>query len=217
MIKKYMDISLLRREYISNKLKRTDLTDEPLDLFERWLNDAYKAKLTDPTAMCMATVDELGQPYQRIVLLKSYDTSGLVFYTNVISSRKSRHIIMNNKVSLLFPWYALERQVCFLGKAIQLTVYDTQEYFKNRPRNSQITSSISEQSTIINNRNFLIKKFFKFKRQWENNEIPLPRFWGGYRVIFNSVEFWQGRANRLHDRFLYEKKFNHWHISRLAP
>ncbi|MFS1563699.1 MAG: pyridoxamine 5'-phosphate oxidase [Candidatus Arsenophonus phytopathogenicus] len=211
-----LDIASLRREYAQGGLRRKDLTDQPLILFERWLKQAYEAKLADPTAMSVATVDSDGQPYQRIVLLKHYDKNGLIFYTN-LSSRKAQHIAHNNKVSLLFPWYQLERQVCFLGEAEKLTPLEVIKYFHSRPKDSQIAAWASQQSAKISARSLLENKFFKLKQKFKNGEIPLPSFWGGYRVRFNSVEFWQGGTKRLHDRFLYQWQHDHWQIDRLAP
>ncbi|MGP1928678.1 MAG: pyridoxamine 5'-phosphate oxidase [Arsenophonus sp. NC-WZS1-MAG3] len=211
-----LDIANLRREYTQEGLRRKDLTDQPLVLFERWLKQAYEVKLSDPTAMCVATVDSDGQPYQRIVLLKHYDKNGLVFYTN-LSSRKAQHIAYTNKVSLLFPWYQLGRQVSFLGEAEKLSALEIIKYFYSRPKDSQIAAWVSQQSAKISARSLLEAKFSKLKQKFKNCKIPLPTFWGGYRVKFNSVEFWQGGTKRLHDRFMYQWKYDHWQIDRLAP
>ncbi|MFP3029520.1 MAG: pyridoxal 5'-phosphate synthase, partial [Arsenophonus sp.] len=134
-----LDIANLRREYTQGGLRRKDLSDEPLVLFERWLKQAYETKLDDPTAMCIATVDRNGQAYQRIVLLKHYDKNGLVFYTN-LSSRKAQHMAYNNRVSLLFPWYKLDRQVCFQGEAEKLSPLEVIKYFNSRPKDNQIAA-----------------------------------------------------------------------------
>ncbi|VAY02282.1 Pyridoxine/pyridoxamine 5'-phosphate oxidase [Arsenophonus endosymbiont of Aleurodicus dispersus] len=211
-----LDIANLRREYTQGGLRRKDLTDQPLVLFDRWLKQAYEAKIADPTAMCVATVDNYVQPYQRIVLLKHYDKNELIFYTN-LSSRKAQHIDHNNKVSLLFPWYQLDRQVCFLGEAEKLSSLEVIKYFHSRPKDSQIVAWVSKQSTKISARSILEHKFLQQKQKFKNREIPLPSFWGGYRVRFHSVEFWQGGTKRLHDRFLYQWQYDHWHIDRLAP
>ncbi|MFP3019293.1 MAG: pyridoxamine 5'-phosphate oxidase [Arsenophonus sp.] len=216
MIKKnQLDISKIRREYTQGRLMRKDLTDDPLVLFDRWLKQAYEAKLIDPTTMSIATVDRNGQPYQRIVLLKHYDKKGLTFYTN-LSSRKAQHISYNNKVSLLFSWCQLERQVCFLGEAEKLSELEVTKYFYSRPKDSQIAASISQQSEKISDKNILEKKFSELKKN-KNSKIFLPTFWGGYNVKFDSVEFWQGGTKRLHDRFLYQWQHDHWQINRLAP
>ncbi|EKT57414.1 pyridoxamine 5'-phosphate oxidase [Providencia sneebia] len=211
-----IDLAALRREYTKGGLRRPDLTPEPLQLFELWLKQACEAKLSDPTAMAVATVDETGQPYQRIVLLKHFDEKGLVFYTNM-GSRKARHLEQNNKISLLFPWYPLERQVNFVGVAERLSPIEVVKYFHSRPKDSQIAAWASQQSSRISARSILEGKFLELKQKFQNGEVPLPSFWGGFRVVFNSVEFWQGGANRLHDRFLYQREENGWKIDRLAP
>ncbi|XZQ54824.1 MAG: pyridoxamine 5'-phosphate oxidase [Arsenophonus sp.] len=217
MTKKYQfNLTKIRREYTQGNLKYEDLTKEPLILFEHWLKQVCEAKLEDPTAMCLATVDNNGQPYHRIVLLKSYNKDGLIFYTN-LSSRKAQHIALNNKVSLLFPWHQLERQVCFLGEAEKLSRLEVIKYFYSRPKDSQIAACISQQSKKIITKSILEDNFFRLKKKFKDSKIPLPNFWGGYRVKFNSVEFWQGGTKRLHDRFLYQWKQDHWQIDRLSP
>ncbi|MDT9587346.1 MAG: pyridoxamine 5'-phosphate oxidase [Candidatus Arsenophonus melophagi] len=214
--KMQIDVNNLRREYIYGGLRKKNLTNEPLALFEHWLKQAYEAKLVDPTAMCLATVDKKGQPYQRIVLLKQYNKDGLVFYTN-LSSRKAQHITFNNQVSLLFLWNQLDRQVCFLGTAEKLSSLEVIKYFYSRPKDSQIAALASRQSEKISTRSLLENNFFALKQKFKNYNIPLPTFWGGYRVKFYSVEFWQGGTQRLHDRFLYQWQYDHWQIDRLAP
>ncbi|CBJ81611.1 pyridoxine 5'-phosphate oxidase [Xenorhabdus bovienii str. Jollieti] len=209
-------IADLRREYIRGGLRRKDLTKEPIELFELWLKQACEAKLIDPTAMCIATVDEHGQPYQRIVLLKHFDARSLVFYTN-LGSRKAKHLTQNNRISLHFPWYQLERQVSFLGKAERLSPTEVVKYFHSRPRDSQIAAWVSQQSSRISTRGILEGKFLELKQKFQSGEVPLPSFWGGFKVEFDSVEFWQGGAYRLHDRFLYQREGEEWHIDRLAP
>lgn len=214
--KNEINVGFFRREYLKNKLKRKDLTEKPLELFEQWLNEAYRLDLPDPNAMSIATVDEKGQPYQRIVLLKKYSEKGLIFYTSLVS-RKIQHVLLNNKVSLLFPWYQIDRQVCFIGNIKKIPFNESSKYFYDRPRNSQIATLASYQSKKINSRKFLQKKFVYLEKKFENNKIPLPDFWSGWCVEFKSVEFWQGRKKRLHDRFLYTLKNNIWKIDRLSP
>lgn len=211
-----VDLTELRREYTQGGLRRKDLTAEPLALFEHWLNQACEAKISDPTAMCVATVDETGQPFQRIVLLKHFDEKGLVFYTN-LGSRKALQLAHNSKISLHFPWHPLERQVSFLGVAEKLSTFEVVKYFHSRPKESQIAAMASPQSSRISARGILEGKFLELKQKFKNGEVPLPSFWGGYRVAFHSVEFWQGGSNRLHDRFLYQKEADGWKIDRLAP
>lgn len=211
-----MDIADLRREYTKGGLHREDLPVNPLELFEKWLRQACDAKLPDPTAMSVATVDSSGKPFQRIVLLKHYDDQGFVFYTN-LGSRKAQHIAKNNQVSLLFPWYNLDRQVHVTGVAEPLSPLEVVKYFHSRPKDSQIAAWVSQQSSRISARSMLESKFMELKQKFANGEIPLPSFWGGYRVRFDSIEFWQGGAHRLHDRFLFTRMADLWHIDRLAP
>ncbi len=209
-------IAHLRREYTKGGLRRRDLTETPLPLFERWLAQACDAKLADPTAMVVATVDEHGQPYQRIVLLKHFDERGMVFYTN-LGSRKAHHLENNPRISLLFPWHMLERQVMVTGKAERLSTLEVVKYFHSRPRDSQIGAWVSKQSSRISARGVLESKFLELKQKFQQGKVPLPSFWGGFRVSFEQVEFWQGGEHRLHDRFLYQRDGDGWKIDRLAP
>ncbi|MGL4757603.1 MAG: pyridoxamine 5'-phosphate oxidase [Aeromonadaceae bacterium] len=211
-----MDVAHLRREYTRGGLHRDDLPVDPLALFEKWLAQACEAKLPDPTAMSVATVSPEGRPFQRIVLLKHYDAKGFVFYTN-LGSRKAQHIAANQHVSLLFPWHTLDRQVHITGVAEALSPLEVVKYFHSRPKDSQIAAWVSQQSTRISARGLLEAKFMELKQKFANGEVPLPSFWGGYRVSFDSIEFWQGGEHRLHDRFLYSRNGEHWHIDRLAP
>lgn len=206
----------LRREYVSGGLRRSDLMASPIELFEKWLKQACEAQLSDPTAMCVATVDVNNQPFQRIVLLKHYDDHGLVFYTN-LESRKAQHLKVNAKISLLFPWHMLDRQVIFLGEAERLSIREELKYFNSRPKDSQIAAWVSQQSSRISARSVLESKFLELKKKFQNREVPLPSFWGGFRVRFDSVEFWQGGEHRLHDRFIYRLEAKEWKVDRLAP
>ncbi|WP_409310810.1 pyridoxamine 5'-phosphate oxidase [Pectobacterium sp. B1J-3] len=210
------DIADLRREYTRGGLRRSDLTNNPMDLFERWLRQACDARLADPTAMSVATVDEQGQPYQRIVLLKHYDDKGMVFYTN-LGSRKACHLAHNPRISLLFPWHMLERQVMVLGQVEKLPPLDVLKYFHSRPKDSQIGAWVSKQSSRISARGVLESKFLELKQKFQHGDIPLPSFWGGFRVKIDSMEFWQGGEHRLHDRFFYQRQGENWLIDRLAP
>ncbi|QIP56077.1 pyridoxamine 5'-phosphate oxidase [Hafnia alvei] len=210
------DVADLRREYVRGGLRRSDLTDDPLEMFERWLKQACEARLADPTAMCVATVDKNGQPYQRIVLLKHFDQQGMVFYTN-LGSRKAQQLEENPHISLHFPWHMLDRQVSVLGTAEKLSTIEVMKYFHSRPKDSQIAAWVSHQSSRISTRGILEGKFLELKQKFLQGEIPLPSFWGGYRVKINSMEFWQGRENRLHDRFIYQRQGDAWEIDRLAP
>ncbi|MBB1318996.1 pyridoxamine 5'-phosphate oxidase [Shewanella sp. SR43-4] len=210
------DLSDIRREYTQGGLRRANLPANPMDLFEQWMQQAKDAQLSDPTAMCVATVDEDGQPFQRIVLLKKFDDNGFVFFTN-LESRKAKQIAVNSKISLLFPWHPLDRQVAVLGQAEPLSMLDVAKYFMSRPKDSQIAAWVSKQSSKISARQALEGKFAEMKAKFAQGEVPLPKFWGGYLVRPASVEFWQGGEHRLHDRFIYTKTDADWNIDRLAP
>ncbi|GAL20758.1 pyridoxamine 5'-phosphate oxidase [Vibrio maritimus] len=212
-----MGIEDIRREYSKGGLRRKDLADDPIVQFNKWLEQAVEAKLTDPTAMTVATVDENGMPFQRIVLLKNVDENGFVFYTN-LGSRKAQQIEHNNKVSLHFPWHNLERQVHITGVAEKLTAMENMKYFTSRPKESQLAAIASKQSSRISARGVLEGKFLELKQKFAKGEIPVPTFWGGYRIRPESIEFWQGGEHRLHDRFLFSKDgTGHWEAERLAP
>ena len=211
-----MALEDIRREYSKGGLRRKDLLTNPIDQFNFWLQQAIDAKLLDPTAMTVATVDESGQPYQRIVLLKHSDQDGFVFYTN-LGSRKAQHIESNAKVSLHFPWHNLERQVNILGVAEKLSAAESFKYFVSRPKESQIAAIASKQSSRISARGILEGKYLELKQKFAKGEIPVPSFWGGYRIKPTSIEFWQGGEHRLHDRFIYSQTEGRWDIDRLAP
>ncbi|MFV0575008.1 MAG: pyridoxamine 5'-phosphate oxidase [Vibrio sp.] len=214
-----MKLSDIRREYSMNALKRSELASNPIEQFNLWLEQAVKAELTDPTAMTVATVDETGQPFQRIVLLKDVDNSGFVFYTN-LGSRKAEHLQHNNKISLHFPWHSMERQVHITGVVEKLSAMENMKYFTSRPKESQLAAWASKQSSRISARSVLEGKYMELKAKFAEGKIPVPTFWGGYRVKPETIEFWQGGEHRLHDRFVYTKPSDEstmWDISRLAP
>jgi pyridoxamine 5'-phosphate oxidase len=211
-----MELEDIRREYSKGGLRRKDLRSNPVEQFNLWLEQAVEAKLIDPTAMTVATVDETGQPFQRIVLLKHVDKDGFVFYTN-LGSRKAQQIEVNSKVSLHFPWHSLERQVHITGVAEKLSMTENMKYFSSRPKDSQLAAIASKQSSRISARGVLEGKFLELKKKFEKGEIPIPSFWGGFRIRPESIEFWQGGEHRLHDRFLFSKQDNEWDIDRLAP
>ncbi|NMH63742.1 pyridoxamine 5'-phosphate oxidase [Shewanella salipaludis] len=210
------DLSDIRREYNKGGLRRADLPANPMTLFATWMGQAREAELSDPTAMCVATVDASGQPFQRIVLLKRFDDNGFVFFTN-LESRKAQQIAANAKISLLFPWHPLERQVAVTGQAEALSTAEVIKYFMSRPKESQIAAWVSKQSSKLSARQALESKFMEMKAKFAQGEIPLPKFWGGFLVRPSSIEFWQGGEHRLHDRFLYTKEASSWQIDRLAP
>ena len=211
-----MELEDIRREYTKGGLRRKDLLADPIAQFDVWLKQAIDAKLTDPTAMTVATVDATGQPFQRIVLLKDVDKQGFIFYTN-LGSRKAQQIEGNAKVSLHFPWHPLERQVHITGVAEKLTTVENIKYFSSRPKASQLAAIASKQSSRISARGVLEGKFLELKQKFESGDIPVPSFWGGYRIKPESIEFWQGGEHRLHDRFLFSREQEQWNIDRLAP
>ena len=213
-----MKLEDIRREYLSNGLSREDLAPDPIVQFERWMQQADDAGVLDITAMTLASVDANGQPSQRVVLLKHVDHQGFVFYTN-LESRKAQEITLNNRVSLLFAWLNLNRQIIIQGSAEKLSTTEVMKYFVTRPRNSQLAAWASHQSHPVGSRAMLEQAFDKMKRKFADGKIPLPGFWGGYRVRHQALEFWQGRENRLHDRFQYSRQHDgqNWEIVRLAP
>lgn len=211
-----MDIGELRRDYTQRGLDLDDLNPDPFAQFELWFQQAREAELLEPNALVLSTVSPAGVPHQRTVLLKYFDRDGLVFFTNY-GSRKAQHIATNPQVALLFPWYALERQLAIVGTASKISAAESLRYFASRPRGSQLGAWVSQQSTVISSRQLLEMQFEKMKQKFLNQEVPLPDFWGGYRVQPTSFEFWQGRPSRLHDRFLYSLQGSNWAIARLSP
>ncbi len=211
------DLQSLRREYLRGGLNLEDLSANPIDQFEVWMEQAVLAEIADPTAMVLATASPDGQPSQRIVLLKGLDERGFVFYTNR-TSRKGRELAENPKVSLHFPWHALERQVDVCGTAEPLSRDDSERYFRSRPKESQLSAWASHQSRPVASREALMAHFRDLEKRFKGREIPLPEFWGGYRVRPQQMEFWQGGAHRLHDRFEYNlQPDGNWTIDRLEP
>jgi pyridoxamine 5'-phosphate oxidase len=166
--------------------------------------------------LSLATVDEHHRPSSRTVLLKYFDDRGFAFFTN-LSSNKAAQMAVNENVSALFFWPQLGRQVGIRGTAEKIPVAETLKYFMTRPRGSQIGAWVSAQSSVISSRSLLEMKFDEMKRKFADREVPLPSFWGGYRIVPREIEFWQGRTNRLHDRFLYSRQGTNWDIERLAP
>ncbi len=211
-----MDIGHFRREYLKSGLEQGDLQDNPVEQFSLWFNQARDTDIPDPNAMILSTVSSDGQPSQRTVLLKYYDEKGFVFFTNK-GSRKASQIAENPKVNLHFVWLELERQISIAGVATPITTKESARYFMSRPRNSQIAAWVSNQSSKISSRHLLMQKFEEMKQKFSQGDVPLPSFWGGYRVTPSSIEFWQGRENRLHDRFLYTRSAGTWKTERLAP
>ena len=198
-------------------LVKSELLSDPIKQFELWYAQTLETELAEPNAVALATVDAQGQPWQRMVLLKLFDEQGFVFFTNY-ASRKAAHIAGNPHVSLLFPWQALGRQVKVTGTAARIPASESMRYFTTRPRGSQIGAWASHQSQVINSRAMLDAMFAQMKRKFRDGEVPLPSFWGGYRVAPTTIEFWQARESRLHDRFMYRRDEKaYWVVERLAP
>jgi len=212
-----MNVSGLRRSATGFALDRDDLDGDPVVQFEDWFRYACETVPMDPNAVSIATVDSQNRPSSRTVLLKYFDENGFVFFTN-FESKKAEHIEANPNVALLFFWSDAARQVKIRGTAEKIPASETLKYFMSRPRGSQIGAWVSAQSSVISSRSLLESKFQEIKKKFRDKEVPLPSFWGGYRVVPNQVEFWQGRRNRLHDRFQYTKQNDgSWTIERLAP
>jgi len=212
-----MNIGGLRRSATGFALDSEDLYDDPILQFEEWFRYACETVSMDPNAVALSTVDAEQRPASRTVLLKSFDEKGFVFFTN-FESDKATQIENNPNVSLLFFWSDAARQVRIRGVAEKLSTKESLAYFVSRPRGSQVGAWVSAQSSVVSSRSLLETKFQEIRTRFKNKEIPLPSFWGGYRVIPDEVEFWQGRRNRLHDRFRYSRKKNgRWSIARLAP
>jgi pyridoxamine 5'-phosphate oxidase len=212
-----MKIADIRRSYSMDKLDLDKLNADPFLQFEGWLKDAVAAELPDPTAMCVATVDASGQPSQRLVLLKDVSSKGFVFYTN-LGSRKASELEQNPKVCLHFPWHPLERQVIVYGTAERVPTSQVMSYFLSRPKESQLAAWASEQSRPVSTRQVLMQKFAEIKHKFEQGEVPVPSFWGGFLVKPHQIEFWQGGEHRLHDRFMYKQQADSsWAIERLCP
>ena len=212
-----MNVESMRRSATGFALERDELAEDPIIQFEDWFRHACETVEMDPNAVTLSTVDGSMRPSSRTVLLKSFDERGFVFYTNY-ESKKAAQIAENPYVSLLFFWSDAARQVKIRGRAERLPGKESLAYFLSRPRGSQIGAWISAQSSIISSRSLLENKFEEIKQKFRDKEVPLPSFWGGYRVVPEEIEFWQGRQNRLHDRFQYTKQEDgSWTIERLAP
>jgi pyridoxamine 5'-phosphate oxidase len=212
-----MKLDDMRVHYDRDELRREDLRADPFDQFAAWVHETCDSDLVEPNAMTLATAGADGRPTQRTVLLKGFDERGFVFYTN-LESRKARQISGNANVSLLFPWLALHRQVAINGVAERVPTSKALAYFVTRPFGSQIGAWASPQSQVVSARALLEAKWEEAKRKFQEGRVPMPSFWGGFRVVPRDIEFWQGRGHRLHDRFLYTRlEDGSWKIERLAP
>ncbi|MEM8562718.1 MAG: pyridoxamine 5'-phosphate oxidase [Pseudomonadota bacterium] len=206
-----------RREYTAGGLSLEVLDASPISQFEVWLKQAVAAGLKDPTAMVLATIDKAGTPWQRTVLLKGLCNGAFVFYTNY-TSNKAQAMAEHPRVSLLFPWNELDRQVIVGGSVEKMSLAESASYFVTRPRESQIAAWASRQSRPIATRALLEQQANALRQKFGKGEIPVPDFWGGYRVMPEKIEFWQGREHRLHDRFVYQVQTDgNWQISQLQP
>jgi len=209
------DLTNLRKEFRENGLNRSELDNDPFKQFSLWFTQAIKSGIVEPSAMSLATADEK-QIGIRTVLLKHFDDKGFVFFTNY-GSKKSQQIKVKPQAALLFPWLNLERQVKIIGNVEKVSTLESIKYFASRPKDSKLSAWASQQSVTISSRSLLISQFESMKNKFSKGDVPLPDFWGGYRVIPDSIEFWQGRESRLHDRFIYQRSDNDWSISRLSP
>jgi len=212
-----VDLHDIRRSYTLDKLTEENINDCPFKQFEQWLEEVIQGKVPDPTAMVLSTVDADNAPDSRIVLLKDQVPDGFVFFTNY-SSTKAQNISLNPHVSLHFPWHFMERQVGIKGIAQKLSKAESMRYFLSRPKESQLAAFASRQSQRVNSRQILMQQFDAIKEKFKNGEVPMPDFWGGYKVTATQIEFWQGGEHRLHDRFVFKKSGDgYWQRDRLQP
>ena len=211
-----LDLQEMRTEYRKATLDESSVPTEPFTLFEIWFSQAVATEVKDPNTMILATSSKENIPNVRAVLLKIFDEKGFVFFTNY-NSVKAKEIKENPHVALEFLWLDLERQVRVIGTCEKVSTAESLAYFMKRSRGSQIGAWVSEQSSVISSRKMLQMQIEKMKEKFAKGSVPLPDFWGGYRVIPSQIEFWQGRESRLHDRIRYRKDGDHWKIERLAP
>jgi pyridoxamine 5'-phosphate oxidase len=214
MVKK--NLAGLRQEYAASALNEKAMHAHPFEQFSNWFDLAAESGIAEPNAMTLATVDSHGMPHARVVLLKALDETGFVFYTNY-HSEKAKQLAQNPQASILFFWIELQRQVRISGTVKKVTASESDEYFNIRPRASQLGALASPQSQVIPGREHLEQRFSLLEKQYSEKPITRPKNWGGYRLTPIRIEFWQGRANRLHDRLVYEKSGTHWVKKRLAP
>ena len=209
-------IKNLRVDYSGDLIDIKKLKNNPIKQFAIWFKKAKKENIIEPNAMVLSTISKNNLLNSRTVLLKNITDKGFVFFTNY-ESKKANDIMHNNNVSVVFLWKKIERQVIIKGKAVKITKRDSKKYFDSRPEKSKIAAWASKQSKELHNSNDLIKRFKNFEKKFKNKLIPYPDFWGGYIIHPNSIEFWQGRSSRMHDRILYEKEKNKWNIKKLYP
>ncbi len=210
------ELQAIRVDYTKHSLSEHEVQKDPIEQFNIWFKEALNAEVSEVNAMNLATVDESGQPKSRIVLIKGVEDSGFVFFTNY-ESDKGKEIKFNPKVSLCFFWHELERQVRIDGIASKIDEKESSDYFQSRPLMSKIGAWTSNQSEVVDSREYLEEKFKELKDKYSDGDVPKPDYWGGYVVKPTAIEFWQGRASRLHDRIKYEKTDFGWDITRLSP
>ncbi len=218
MSKNSEEVAAMREEYGARELRRSDLAADPIVQFDRWFSEARESQQEEPNAFVLSTIGLDGFPESRTVLLKFFDAEGFVFYTNY-GSAKAKELANNPKGAMIFPWLHLERQVRIVGEVEKVSALESMKYFASRPRESQIGAWVSEQSSVVDSRSVLLGKLAEMKQKFKGGEVPLPKFWGGYRIKPLRIEFWQGGKGRVHDRFLYSREMggNCWTIQRLAP
>ena len=210
------ELKNLRVDYSGDLIDIKKLNNNPIKEFEIWFKKAKKENIIEPNAMILSTISKNNLLNSRTVLLKNITDKGFVFFTNY-ESKKANDIMHNNNVSVVFLWKKIERQVIIKGTAVKITKRDSKKYFDSRPEKSKIAAWVSKQSKELHNSSDLIKRFKNFENKFKNKLIPYPDFWGGYIIHPNSIEFWQGRSSRMHDRILYKKEKNKWNINRLYP
>jgi pyridoxamine 5'-phosphate oxidase len=211
-----VDAAKLRQEYTRAGLSEPDLSPDPIKQFQRWFDAALDANLHEPNAMTVATATPKGHPSVRVVLLKGFDERGFVFYTNY-EGRKAGELENNPRCALLFYWGELERQVRVEGRTIRVSGEESDAYYASRPRGSRLGALASRQSRPVEDRTILEQRLRRLKEEYEGREVPRPPYWGGFRVAPETIEFWQGRENRLHDRLIYRRDNGGWKIERLQP
>lgn len=211
-----MSISSIRKDYQLRSLLETDLHANPIAQFSQWWEEALRSEIDEVNAMTLSTVTSAGRPSARIVLLKGFDEGGFVFFTNY-SSSKGQDLAVNPFASLVFFWKELERQVRIEGSCVQISARESDDYFNSRPLGSKLGACASPQSRVIESREILDKNAENLLEQFADGNVPRPMHWGGFRIIPDSIEFWQGRSNRLHDRIKYSERSGAWTFERLAP
>jgi len=210
-------LAALRQDYSQRGLRRAELSPDPIEQFQRWLHEAHQAEVLEPNGMILATVDPEGQPWTRTVLLKVCDSRGFSFFTNYLGT-KGQQLLAEPRAALTFWWGALERQVNVTGTVEKTPREESEAYFASRPIASRLGAWASQQSSVLPSRDELEQKFAEARDRFPDNDIPCPEYWGGYRLVPNTIEFWQGRRSRLHDRLRYTREAGSgWKIERLAP